>query len=476
MRQRLRLLFLIALFTLGLFPRTSAPAFAAPRGSGHIVAREVGILPHPAVGAARLAMDPGVPAGLASAASVGATGGTLVYESPTIAADQLFDRIGVHWTQPMTSADQIAMDVRTSADGAVWSDWSAITDDDDMYDAARNEHYGATVPVSAGARFAQYRAWLPNGDATALAHVGLTFMDVSDLNLGPLATLLNDIRGAIADLGQSYASAAPVGASKVLTRADWGADESLLNWAPEYQRVQKAIVHHTAGDDGGTNVAATIRAIYYFHAVTRGWGDIGYNYLVDKYGNIWTGRSGGDHVVGGHAYGWNYGSIGVVAIGTYSSTTPTPAMVGAIANIIAMKFAQFGIAPYGADTYTHQEQRTDGTWVPVTSNPPNIQGRRDSNYIVGATGGQTECPGNALWAQLANIRSLAQAAVNNGFTNLVTLEPVLPKAGLAGAVIPVQTTVRNIGRNPIPAGTQVSYKILVKSTPYVNQGGQGTIA
>ena len=366
--------------------------------------------------------------------------------------------------------------MRTSADAAAWSDWATVTDDDDMFDVDRNEHYGAPLPVSAGARFAQYRAWLPGGDASALARVGLTFMDVSDLNEGPLVTLLNDVRGAIAGLGDSYAAAAPVGASKVLTRQDWAADESLMSWPPEYKRVQKAIVHHTAGDDGGTNVAATIRAIYYFHAITRGWGDIGYNYLVDKYGNIWTGRAGGDHVIGGHAYGWNNGSVGVAAIGTYTSTSPTPAMVGAIANIIAMKFAQFGIAPYGADTFTHQEQRTDGTWVPVTSSPPNIQGHRDSNYIVGQNGGQTECPGNALWAKLPTIRSLAQTAVQNGYTNLVALEPNLPKAGLAGSVVPVQTTVFNRGVNPIPAGTAVSYKILVTGAPYVNQGGQGVIA
>jgi ABC-type branched-subunit amino acid transport system ATPase component len=68
-------------------------------------------------------MDPGVPAGLASGESIGSTGGgTLLYESPAIAADQLFDRIGVHWTEAMTSADQIAFDVRTSSDGAVWSE------------------------------------------------------------------------------------------------------------------------------------------------------------------------------------------------------------------------------------------------------------------------------------------------------------------------------------------------------------------
>jgi len=476
MRRRLRLVSLIALFTLGVFPHTAAPASAAPRGSGHIVAREV-TLPQPALGASTLSMDAGVPAGIASSLSIGSTGGgTLSYTSPAIAADQLFDRIGLHWTEPAGTGDAIAIEVRTSADAAAWSDWATVTDDDDMYDVGRNEHYGAPLPVSAGARFAQYRAWLPGGDASALARVGLTFMDVSDLNEGPLVTLLNDVRGAIAGLGDSYAAAAPVGVSKVLTRQDWAADESLMTWTPEYKRVQKAIVHHTAGDDGGTNVAATIRAIYYFHAITRGWGDIGYNYLVDKYGNIWTGRAGGDHVIGGHAYGWNNGSFGVAAIGLYTTTSPTPAMVGAIANIIAIKFAQFGIAPYGADTFTHQEQRTDGTWVPVTSNPPNIQGHRDSNYIVGQNGGQTECPGTALWNQLPTIRSLAQSAVNNGYTNLVALEPNLPKAGLPGSVVQVQTTVLNRGVTTIPVGTAVSYKIILKGAPYVNQGGQGVIA
>ncbi|MEA2662844.1 MAG: hypothetical protein QOH08_2416 [Chloroflexota bacterium] len=476
MRRRLRVLGLVALFTLGIFPHTAAPASAAPRGSGHITAREV-TLAGPAVGSTALSIDAGAPAGLAAALSVGSTGGgTLLYSSPAIAADQLFDRIGVHWTQPMGSADPITIEIRTSADSAAWGEWATLTDDDDMYDADRNEHYGAPLPVSPGSRFAQYRAWLAGGDASALVRVGITFMDVSDLNDGPLVTLLNDVRAAIASVGDSYAAAAPVGASKVLTRQDWAADESLMKWTPEYKRVQKAIVHHTAGDDGGSNVAATIRAIYYFHAVTRGWGDIGYNYLVDKFGNIWTGRAGGDHVIGGHAYGWNNGSFGVAAIGTFTSTSPTPAMVGAIANIIAIKFKQFGIAPYGADTFTHQEQRSDGTWVPVTSSPPNIQGHRDSNYIVGQNGGQTECPGNMLWNQLPTIRSLAQNAVNNGFTNLVALEPNLPKAGLGGSVVQVQTTVLNRGVNAIPAGTAVSYKILSKGAPYVNQGGQGVIA
>jgi uncharacterized protein (DUF3820 family) len=470
MRRRLRLVALIALFTLGVFPHTSSPSAAAPASSGRTVAREVTI-PQPAQNGGSLSIERGASIAIDS----GSTGlGTLAYTSDPIAAGQLFDRVGIHWLARRGTEGSLAVELRTSADGATWNDWAAVADIDDMLDVDRNEHYGSIQLGVPNARFAQYRVWLTGGDAGALERVGLTFMDVTDLNAGPIARLANDIRGAIASFGASYASAA-VGPSKVLTRQDWAADESLMNWTPEYKRVQKAVVHHTAGDDGGSNVAATIRAVYYFHAVTRGWGDIGYSYLVDKYGNIWTGRAGGDHVIAGHAYGWNNGSIGVAAIGTYTSTAPAPAMVGAIANIIAVKFAQFGIAPFGADIYTHQEQRSDGTWVPVTSSPPNIQGHRDSNYIVGQNGGQTECPGGALYAQLNNIRSLAQGAVQNGFVNLAALEPNLPKAGLAGGTTPVQVTVLNRGVTAIPAGTAVSYKILSRGNVFVAQGGQGLI-
>src|SRR5256885_4948694 len=378
-----------------MFPHASAPATATSRGSGQTVAREITLWDPTHQGGA-LGRDDG--AAILSTDSGSTGGGTLLYTSDPVAAGQLFDRVGLHWLTIAGAQDSVALQIRTSADATTWGGWIDVENDFDMEDHATGERFATPQLTVADARFAQYRVWLTAGDPSALVRVGITFIDVSDLNQGPLARLVNDVVGAVRELGASYADAAPVGASKVLARSDWSADESLFFWTPEYKRVQKAIVHHTAGDDGGSNVAATIRAIYYYHAVTRGWGDIGYNYLVDKFGNIWTGRVGGDHVIAGHAYGWNDGSFGVAAIGTYTTAQPAPAMVAAIANIIALKFSQFGIQPYGNDTFTHKEQRTDGTWVGVTSNPPNVQGHRDANYIVGQKGGQTECPGNALYA------------------------------------------------------------------------------
>ena len=479
LRRRLRLAGLIALFVLAVFPHAQMSASAAPRGSGRLVGREVVVTQPTLLSGGAGSLGPATPrvAIASDGSAIGSTGGgTLLYTSPAIAAGQLFDRIGLRWIAAHGAGPSLAVELRTSADSATWTEWTPLTEVDDLVDEMIDQHYVEPQIAAPGAQFAQYRVWFGGGDPSALVQVGLTFIDTSDLNQGPVVGLLNDVVGALHDVGQSYALAAPVGASKILTRQDWGADESLMQWTPEYRPVQKAIVHHTVTDDGGTNVASTIRGIYYFHAVTRGWGDIGYNYLVDKYGNIWTGRAGGDNVVGGHAYGWNYGSIGIASIGTYTTTAPTPALVGAIANIIAIKFSQFGLQPYGADVFTHQEQRSDGTWVPVTSSPPNVQGHRDANYIVGATGGQTECPGNGLYAQLPTIRQLAQTALQNGYTNLVRLDPALPKAALAGAVVQVATTVMNVGRTTVPAGTVVSYKILQRGAVVVGQGGQATLA
>ena len=471
---RLRFVIATGVFVLALLPNFGSPATASPRASGQIVANEVSQA-WPARGKSLT-----VPNGTsldASAIDSGATGPvTLLYSSDTIDARQLFDRIGVHWVAAPGAEGGVYVETRTSLYETAWTDWRAALEDEDMTNEETNEHFSLPALTEGGARYAQYRVWFTGGDPDAVERLNLTFLDVNDLNAGPVARLFNDIAGAFSDFTRSYAEAAPIGAQKILTRQDWGADEKLMIWPPRYQKVQKFIVHHTVTDDGGSNVAATIRSIYYFHAVTRGWGDIGYNYLVDKFGNIWTGRQGGDNVIAGHAYGWNNGSIGVAALGDYSSAQPTSNLQNAIASIIAMKGAQFGIQPFGSDTFTHQEQASDGSWVNVTNNPPNIQGHRDANYILNQHGGQTACPGNGIYNMLNGLRTLAQAQFNNGYFDLAYLEPALPKAGFPGAVLNVPVTVINRGKSPIPAGTTVSYKLLKNGSVAVGQGGAGTIA
>lgn len=476
--RRIALALLGAAVLFGAFPMGSPSAVAAPYSSGETRARDL-VFEMPATGPGTVGASSAVPQALAVEPDgtvkdwIGSTGEpTLNYTSPVIDAGQLFDRVGAWWTgADSEAAESVAIEARASADGTTWGEWTLLRAHHDISNEAAATYYANPQVVAVG-RYAQYRVWLPDGSLTSVRRVGLTFLDVTDLNAGFVARLGNDLRTAFAAFTQPlYAEAAPVGATRIKTRAEWGADESRMRWTPNYKRNHtKAVVHHTVTSDGGTNVAAELRSIYYFHAVTRGWGDIGYQYLVDKYGNIWQGRQGGDHVEGGHAYGWNNGTFAVSAIGDYSTRAPTSALQGAIANIIAMKFTQYGIQPFGADPFIHQEQRRDGSWSDVSGTPPNILGHRDANYVAGATGGQTACPGSTIANMMEGLRRLTQAAVVTGYTQMVRLDPNTPRGTFPGSTLSVSVVVANKGATQIPAGTTVGYQVVTSAGAVVAPG------
>ena len=94
---------------------------------------------------------------------------------------------------------------------------------------------------------------------------------------------------------------------------------------PKYSdAVHFAVVHHTAGSNNYTRgeSAAIVRGIEIYHVKGNGWNDIGYNFLVDKYGQVFEGRYGGvdKAVIGAHAEGFNTGSVGVAVLGSYGAT------------------------------------------------------------------------------------------------------------------------------------------------------------
>ncbi len=407
-------------------------------------------------------------------AALGVVEGSIL-TSPVIEAEQLFDRVGVHYSGAAGAAHAVSVALRVSPDGARWGRWTALHPDEYLTDPLSGTHYAAPRAVPPASRYAQYRIDLGGVDPDALDLVAVTFIDVDDLNQPALARMADTLRGGVGaiarDLTDGAVALAASGAPKILTRQDWGCNESLMTWSPRYVPVKKVVVHHTDTDDGGTNVAATIRGIYYFHAVTRGWGDIGYNYLVDKYGNIWIGRQGGDNVVAGHAYGWNDGSIGVASIGTYTSIAPTGQLQGALANIMSLKFKQLGIPPYGSGAFTHQEENSDGSWIDVTTVVPNVLGHRDCNYIVGENGGQTSCPGDVLYGMLNGLRAESQTAWQAGYTTLVRLDPQLQGGGYPGQQLQALVGVTNLGMTTIPAGTMVNYRVLSSGNPVMQGPG-----
>ena len=178
----------------------------------------------------------------------------------------------------------------------------------------------------------------------------------------------------------------------IYTRAQWGADESIRRADPGYGQVHVAFVHHTDGSNtySRSDVPAILRGIYAFHVKGRGWNDIGYNFLVDRFGRTWEGRYGGDDkaVIGAHTRNYNAYSFGVSVMGTFTSVTPNAAIKTALVDLIAWKFRLYGVSLPGRTV------ANDKTFW-------RISGHRDAN--------QTACPGQRLYNALGEIRSRVRA-------------------------------------------------------------------
>lgn len=194
------------------------------------------------------------------------------------------------------------------------------------------------------------------------------------------------------------------GMPRVITRRGWGADESLRSGGPHYNdKVLGTTVHHTAGSNNYTEAQAAgiVRGIYHYHAVTRGWGDVGYNALVDKFGNIYEGRAGGldKNVQGAHAGGFNTDTWGISIMGNYTSINPTEASIKSVANMLGWRMAVADADPTGSIKLTSSGSSSKfsrGTTVSL----PAVFAHRDV--------GTTTCPGDAGYAQMERIRLLVK--------------------------------------------------------------------
>ena len=209
----------------------------------------------------------------------------------------------------------------------------------------------------------------------------------------------------------------------IYSRAQWGADESIRNKsALRYGTVSAGFVHHTvnANDYTEAQVPGILRSIYAYHVKSRGWSDIGYNFLVDRFGRIWEGRYGGvdKNVVGAHTLGYNDYSFAMSAIGNFDVVQPQDVMLRAYGALFAWKLALNGVNP--ASTAQQVGKKTFQA----------ISGHRDA--------GSTACPGRYLYAKLATIRSYASAAAPAAPTPppLLEITDPAPQSNLVGGGYP----------------------------------------
>ena len=212
----------------------------------------------------------------------------------------------------------------------------------------------------------------------------------------------------------SVPAAVPIGTTAnglpvpVTTRAEWGANASYMSWDPDYESAGHVVVHHTAGTNNYSagQSASIVRGIYYYHAVTLDWGDIGYNFLVDKFGTVFEGRSGsvaapaGTMSIGAHARGVNTGTMGISMMGDYSTVSPSDAQLSSVGKLAGWFLKRAGISDVtgwaGLHVWTTERYQAGST-----ISMPRILGHRDVGY--------TTCPGNVGYSKLGTIRAIAKA-------------------------------------------------------------------
>ncbi|UZN01922.1 N-acetylmuramoyl-L-alanine amidase [Cellulomonas sp. S1-8] len=311
-----------------------------------------------------------------------------------------FSVLGVTWDAGPTG---VTVDYRVRVDGQ-WTDWQQteggdVAADDDRAESGLDDARDGTDPIVAvGADGLQLRADAAEGTVTGLK-----------------AVLVDP---GVRTTDATTVSAVPVpGAPAMIDRAGWGADESLRTCSPDLSTtVRAAAVHHSASSNsyGAADVPAIIRGFYAYHTRPesdggRGWCDIGYNFLVDKFGRLFEGRAGGvtASVVGVHTGGFNSQTFGIAAIGEYGAAGVPDPLADALASLIAWKFSIHGIRA-GVDISMVSgggaSRFPAGTVVSMST----IFGHRDAQT--------TSCPGQNLYNLLPYLRTrvaeLANAAVD----------------------------------------------------------------
>jgi len=267
----------------------------------------------------------------------------------------------------------------------------------------RSAHRGSTYVWTGEARCLRFSMDLPKG--AVVGNVRVLFINSSGTAGGPATGPREVGPVAVGGPGGPFAPTAAEALTRrprIITRAQWGADPRLMNCTPLVADfLDMGFVHHTAGSNSYTQAQAddVVRGIYAYHTNGRGWCDIGYNFLVDRFGDVFEGRSGGvtNDVIGAAQAGFNTGAFSVSVMGTFDSVRPPAPAVRALERLLAWRLDVGHVNPSARTVMTSGGGST-------TRYPPGakvklrtISGHRDT--------GITDCPGIILYAMLPDIRS-----------------------------------------------------------------------
>ena len=313
---------------------------------------------------------------------------SLTYESPTIKTPKPKSNAAVlEWGQT-EGKGEVHLEFRTN-NGKKWSDWvDANSPETERPDHAQLIH--KAIILADAIHQIQYRYHLSGTDGQPSPQLNLADakIELIDTTKGPSPTKKNPIKDIFSATGLGQSASAKADGPRVYSRAEWGSPEpeGSPGWDPEYRDLGRIIVHHTA-TTSPSDPAAMIRAIWHFHTHGNGWGDIGYNYLVDGHGNIYQGRYydktyaavNNKDVVAGHTYGWNYGSVGIAALGSFvGGAEPSENMLRSIGNIGAFRISRYDIHPAAWNgshpvTIGHSDAVSTGCPMNIHKHLPSIR-------------------------------------------------------------------------------------------------------
>jgi hypothetical protein len=314
--------------------------------------------------------------------------------------------VGFSWPDSGASAREGTVWLRSrTAHG--WSGWREVEEADGGPDATSSEYrpgraYSGGQWLEAGTDEVQVRVDPPasTGKAAEAATAPAPAEQASGLEAHLITPDLTPTPGTEAP--QAGVATAATRQPAIVSRARWGADERIRRAKPSYSdTVKAAFVHHTVQSNrySPSESAALVRSDYLYHVKTRGWNDVGYNFLVDRYGRVFEGRYGGitRAVLGAHSGGFNTNSTGVGLLGDFSSARPPARMLAALERLLAWKLDLTHVDPRGRTTLRSaggaNVRYPAGRKVVLNT----ITGHRSTSY--------TACPGNPTIALLPRIRA-----------------------------------------------------------------------
>src|SRR3954452_16589969 len=302
-----------------------------------------------------------------------------------------FDLVGLEWR----GARGLRVELRTRRDGAHWTRWAAASASDDGPDTAQGPR---------GRSFSD-PIWVGGADRVQLrlSHpvAGLRLRLLNTTGSASAADRART-RAEVARRGSFGAAAATpsAGMPPILPRSAWGASRCKPRVTPGYGVVRAAYVHHTLSLNGysRSRAASVVLGVCLFHRNSRGWNDIGYDFLVDRYGRAFEGRAGGADapVIGAQAGGFNSESTGVSVIGNFTRSAPPAAAMDTLARLLAWKLGLHGVPAIGKTQVTSLGGPSTGYRAGTRVTVNRISGHRDVDL--------TACPGAALYRRLPALR------------------------------------------------------------------------